>query len=224
MSELKEKAAKQALTYIEDHTVIGVGTGSTVSYLIDALATIKHRIEACVASSKLTEMKLKARSIPVVDLNCVNEVSLYIDGADEINSHGEMIKGGGGALLREKILASVAQRFICIVDKSKLVTQLGTFPIAVEVIPMARSYAAREIVKLGGDPQYRTGFLTDNGNIILDVFGFENSIDLQLEAQLNAITGVVENGLFLKKTADVALVGYEDAVSTVVCHSSLKSG
>ena len=170
MSDLKIKAAKAALNYIEDDMVVGVGTGSTVNYFIKELATIKHKIDACVASSKATEALLRKEGIPVIDLNAVQDLPVYIDGADEVTDQGEMIKGGGGAHTREKIVAQVAQKFICIVDDSKRVRHLGAFPVAVEVIPIARSMVARELVKLGGDPEYREGFVTDNGNIILDVF------------------------------------------------------
>lgn len=206
MSELKIKAAQAAIAYIEDDMVIGVGTGSTVNFFIKELALIKHRIDACVASSKATEALLRAAGIPLIDLNSVNDLPVYIDGADEINVRGEMIKGGGGALTREKIVANVARQFICIVDESKLVTRLGHFPIAVEVIPMARSLVARQIVKLDGDPEYREGFVTDNGNIILDVFNLTFNSPSELEDSLNIIPGVVENGLFAHRIANKILV------------------
>ncbi len=199
MSELKIKAAKAAIAYIEDDMVIGVGTGSTVNFFIKELAAIKHKIEACVASSKATEALLRAEGIPVIDLNSVQDLPIYVDGADEVNERGEMIKGGGGALTREKIVANVATQFICIVDESKVVKRLGEFPVAVEVIPMARSFVARQIVKLGGDPEYREGFVTDNGNIILDVFNLSFSTPMALEDSLNVIPGVVENGVFAKR-------------------------
>ncbi|MBA2656704.1 MAG: ribose-5-phosphate isomerase RpiA [Tatlockia sp.] len=213
MNTLKAQAAKAALAYVEDDMVIGVGTGSTVNYFIDELANIKHRIDACVASSKETEARLRAKGIAVIDLNSINDLALYIDGADEVNPRYEMIKGGGGALTREKIIATVARQFICIVDEAKLVKELGAFPIAIEVLPLARSLVAREIVKLGADPQYREGFITDNGNIILDVSGFDLTAPHQLEERLKLISGVVESGLFAKRLADKVLVAGESGLT-----------
>ncbi|KTD33963.1 ribose-5-phosphate isomerase A [Legionella moravica] len=215
MSELKIRAAKAAMAFIEDDMVVGVGTGSTVNFFIKELASVKHRIDACVASSKATESLLRAAGIPVIDLNAVHELPVYIDGADEVNEHGEMIKGGGGALTREKIVANVAQKFVCIVDESKVVTQLGRFPVAVEVIPMARSFVARQLVKLGGDPEYREGFVTDNGNIILDVFNLTITQPMALEDSINQIPGVVENGLFAHRLADKVLVASVDEVKSL---------
>ncbi|HAU1258501.1 TPA: ribose-5-phosphate isomerase RpiA [Legionella pneumophila] len=215
MSELKIKAAKAAIAYIEDDMVIGVGTGSTVNFFIKELAAIKHKIEACVASSKATEALLRAEGIPVIDLNSVQDLPIYVDGADEVNERGEMIKGSGGALTREKIVANVATQFICIVDESKVVKRLGEFPVAVEVIPMARSFVARQIVKLGGDPEYREGFVTDNGNIILDVFNLNFSTPMALEDSLNVIPGVVENGVFAKRLADKVLVASASGVNNL---------
>lgn len=212
MSELKIRAAQAAMAYIEDDMVIGVGTGSTVNFFIKELAAIKHRIDACVASSKATEALLRAAGIPVIDLNSVSFLPVYIDGADEVNERGEMIKGGGGALTREKIVANVAQKFICIVDESKIVTHLGAFPVAVEVIPMARSLVARQLVKLGGDPEYREGFVTDNGNIILDVFNLKINAPMILEDSINVIPGVVNNGLFAHRLADIILVASASGV------------
>ncbi|USQ13588.1 ribose-5-phosphate isomerase RpiA [Legionella lytica] len=212
MSDLKIKAAKAALDYIENDTVVGVGTGSTVNFFIKELATIKHKIDACVASSKATEARLRAEGIPVIDLNSVQELPVYIDGADEVLTHGEMIKGGGGAHTREKIVAEVAKKFICIVDESKVVKQLGQFPVAVEVIPQARSMVARHLVQLGGDPEYRDGFVTDNGNIILDVFNLNFDNMQALEDRLNTIPGVVENGLFAHRLADVILVASPEGI------------
>lgn len=203
------KAAAAALDYIEDNMIVGVGTGSTVDCFIEALASIKHRIEAAVASSHRTEMRLRQLHIPVIDLNMAADLPIYIDGADEVNPQKEMIKGGGGALAREKIIASVAQHFICIVDESKYVKTLGTFPIAVEVLPLARSFVAREIVKLGGEPHYRDGFVTDNGNIILDVFDFEQELNAKLEDAIKCIPGVVEHGLFIKRRADKLIIAKE---------------
>ena len=208
----KIAAAQAALEYIKDDMIIGVGSGSTVHHFIDALATIKGRIEGAVASSEESAKRLKALSIPIMDLNSVPEVPLYVDGADEVNLARQMIKGGGGALTREKIIATVAKKFICIVDESKVVDLLGQFPVAVEVVPMARSYVARQIVLLGGDPLYREGFVTDNGNVILDVYNLKILEPRVLEEKLKSITGVVDNGVFAKRTADVVLVGGESGV------------
>lgn len=208
----KIAAAKAALEYIENDIVIGVGTGSTVDHFIAALKSVKSKIEGAVASSVATANQLKALSIPLVDLNSVGQLSLYVDGADEVNSAKQMIKGGGGALTREKIVATVAKKFVCIADDSKLVDLLGQFPIAVEVIPMARSYVARQIVQLGGDPVYREGFVTDNGNVILDVFNMKLLEPNSIEEKLNSIVGVVENGIFAKRTADIVLIGSEKGI------------
>lgn len=211
----KQSAAQAALEFIEDDMVVGVGSGSTVSHFIAALAAVKNKIEGAVASSIATANQLKSFSIPLLDLNSVRELPLYVDGADEINSARQMIKGGGGALTREKIIATVAKKFVCIADESKLVDMLGEFPIAVEVIPMARSYVAREIVQLGGDPVYREGFVTDNGNVILDIYNLKLLHPTALEEKLKSIVGVVENGIFAKRTADVLLLGAEKSVSKV---------
>lgn len=216
MSVLKEAVAKAALSHIvDDQMILGVGTGSTVNYFIDQLATIKHRIDACVASSKETESRLRALGIPVIDLNVASDVPLYIDGADEVTQQRQMIKGGGGALTREKLIASVARQFICIVDGSKLVGHLGAFPVAVEVLPMARSFVARELVKLGGDPEYREGFITDNGNVILDVYNLEINQPIELEEKIKLIPGVVDNGLFAKRRADAVLVATEKEIEII---------
>lgn len=215
MSDLKQKAAKAAMAYIQDDMIVGVGTGSTVNFFIEELAKIKHRIDACVASSKITESLLRAAGLPIIDLNSVNELPIYIDGADEVSPNGDMIKGGGGALAREKIIANVAKRFICIVDESKIVNHLGDFPVAVEVLPLARSFVARQLVKLGGDPQYREGFITDNGNIILDVFNFTINTPAALEDHINLIPGVVENGLFANRIADLVLVAHPDEIKKI---------
>lgn len=204
--ELKRKAAIAALKYIQDDMIVGIGTGSTVNYLIEELSAIKHRIEGCVASSIATEKRLRAAGIPVIELNVAGKIPLYIDGADEVNAQREMIKGGGGALTREKIIASASAEFICIVDGSKIVNRLGQFPIAVEVIPMARSFVAREIVKLGGSPAYREGFLTDNGHIILDIHNLEIQVPILIEEAINKIPGVVENGVFAARTADHVII------------------
>lgn len=203
---LKKSAAHAALDYIEPGIVLGVGSGSTVNYFIDALKKVKGKIEATVASSNASAERLKALSIPVVDLNSVSELPLYVDGADEINSYKQMIKGGGGALTREKIIAVVAKKFICIADQTKQVDLLGTFPVAIEVVPMARSFVARKIVKLGADPVYRQGFVTDNGNVILDVYNLKILQPTVLEQELNNIVGVVMNGIFAVRPADVLLL------------------
>jgi ribose 5-phosphate isomerase A len=202
----KKAAAEAALDYIKDDMVVGVGTGSTVEYFITALQKVKNKIDGAVASSVATANKLKALSIPLVDLNSLSELPIYVDGADEINSAKQMIKGGGGALTREKIIATVAKQFICIADASKSVDILGNFPVAVEVIPMARSYVARQIVQLGGDPVYREGFVTDNGNVILDVFNLKLLDPRKMEKQIKSIVGVVESGIFAERTADVVLI------------------
>src|SRR5579872_7215786 len=209
---LKKAAAKAAIDYIEYGTVLGVGSGSTVHYFIDELKTIKGKIEAAVASSVETEKRLKALSIPVWDLNSINELPIYVDGTDEINSAKQMLKGGGGALTREKIVASVAKKFICIADQTKKVDLLGKFPVAVEVIPMARSFVARQIVKLGGDPVYRQGFVTDNGNVILDVYNFKILDPGSLEEKINNMVGVVANGIFARRSADVLLLATDSGL------------
>tara|TARA_R110001583_G_scaffold10889_8_gene49890 strand:+ start:1233 stop:1889 length:657 start_codon:yes stop_codon:yes gene_type:complete len=211
----KKAAAYAALEYVEKDTIIGVGTGSTVNYFIDALATVKNSIVGAVSSSDASTAKLKGYGIEVFDLNEVSELSVYVDGADEINPYNHMIKGGGAALTREKIVSAVAKKFICIVDDTKNVDILGAFPLPVEVIPMARSYVARELVKLGGDPVYREGVLTDNGNVILDVHNLQIAEPLTLENQINSIVGVVTNGLFANRAANVVLVGSEDGVKTL---------
>lgn len=213
--EMKKAAAYAALEYVEQDSIVGVGTGSTVNHFIDALATKKNDIKGAVSSSEASTEKLKGYGIDVFDLNEVSELSIYVDGADEINSYNHMIKGGGAALTREKIVAAVADKFICIVDNTKNVDILGEFPLPVEVIPMARSYVARELVKLGGDPVYRQGVITDNGNIILDVHNMKISEPIKLETQINAIVGVVTNGLFAERAADVVLVGSPDGVQTL---------
>ncbi|WP_445946598.1 ribose-5-phosphate isomerase RpiA [Shewanella sp.] len=212
--EMKKAAGWAALKYVEMDTIVGVGTGSTVNHFIDALATIKHNIKGAVSSSVASTEKMKALGIDVFDLNEVSELSVYVDGADEINAHMDMIKGGGAALTREKIVAAVADKFICIVDNTKQVDVLGEFPLPVEVIPMARSYVARQLVKLGGDPVYRQGVITDNGNVILDVYNLKILNPKALETQINAIVGVVTNGLFANRGADILLMGTPDGVKT----------
>ncbi|WP_339721347.1 ribose-5-phosphate isomerase RpiA [uncultured Paraglaciecola sp.] len=211
----KQAAAQAALKYVKNDTIVGVGTGSTVNYFIDALAAVKHDIQGAVSSSDASTKRLEALGIEVFDLNSVDKFDIYVDGADEITKHKHMIKGGGAALTREKIVAAVADKFVCIIDDTKQVPLLGQFPLPVEVIPMARSYVAREIVKLGGDPAYRQGVITDNGNVILDVHNLKILNPVELERQLNAIVGVVTNGLFADRGADVVLVGTDSGVETI---------
>jgi len=213
--ELKQAVAKAAIQYVVEDAIIGVGSGSTANYFIDELAKIKNRIDGAVASSQKTADRLKAHGIRVVDLNSVSELPVYIDGADEITAGLSMIKGGGGALTREKIVAAVAAQFVCIADESKLVGMLGKFPLPVEVIPMARSHVGRELVKLGGQPALRQGFTTDNGNLILDVWNLSIFKPLELEAEINNITGVVTNGLFAMRGADVLLLGTAAEIKTI---------
>jgi len=213
--EQKRAAAAAAIQHIPFDCIVGVGPGSTANYFIDELAKIKHKIEGAVASSDATAQRLKSHGIEVFDLNNVIDLPVYVDGADEITEHLHMIKGGGGALTREKIVAAVARRFICITDQSKLVNILGNFPLPIEVIPMARSYVAREIVLLGGHPALRQGFVTDNGNVILDVHGLQIMNPVELEAKLNQITGVVTNGLFARRSADMLLLGTDNGVKTI---------
>lgn len=214
-NEMKKAAGWAALEYIEKDTIVGVGTGSTVNHFIDALGSIKGDIEGAVSSSEESTKRLKEYGIPVFDLNTVDELSVYVDGADEINEKMQMIKGGGAALTREKIIAAVTQKFVCIADESKLVTHLGTFPLPVEVIPMARSYVARQIVKLGGDPVYREDVITDNGNIILDVYNWSIEDAKDLERELNDIVGVVTNGFFAQRGADELLMATPQGVKKV---------
>ena len=213
--ELKKQVAEAALEYVEAGTIIGVGTGSTANMFIDALARIKGKIDGTVASSEATAARLKGHGIPVLDLNSVSELSVYVDGADESTKHLHLIKGGGGALTREKIVAACSRRFVCIADQSKLVDVLGAFPLPVEVIPMARSYVARQLVKLGGTPVLREGFTTDNGNVILDVHNLEILDPVKMETELNQLTGVVTVGLFARRPADVLLLGTPNGVQTL---------
>jgi len=205
----KQASAERALEYIQDGSVVGVGTGSTVAYFIQGLGRIKHRIEGAVSSSEQSTRMLTELGIPVLDLNAVGPLDLYVDGADECDPHARLIKGGGAALTREKIIAAASRQFICIVDPSKLVPLLGRFPVPVEVIPMARSHVAREIVKLGGQPVWREGVVTDNGNWILDVHGWQLTDPVSMERDLNAIVGVVCNGLFAARAADLVIAGGE---------------
>jgi ribose 5-phosphate isomerase A len=214
-NQLKLAVAKKALEFVPDEAIIGVGTGSTVNLFIEELATIKGRIKGVVSSSNATTERLKAHHIPVFDLNSVDGLSVYIDGADEINHYLHMIKGGGGALTREKIVAASAEQFICIADENKYVEILGEFPLPIEVVPMARSFVARELVRLGGHPELRKDFLTDNGNIILDVHGLKISKPVELEQLINQIAGVVTNGLFAKRRADVLVLGRQSGVEVL---------
>lgn len=208
----KEKAAIAAIDYIKSGMTIGVGTGSTVNYFIDHLASIKHKIDAAVSSSKGSTERLKAIGIPVVALNDVSSLDLYVDGADEVNTHKQMIKGGGAALTGEKIVASVSKQFICIADESKKVDLLGKFPLPIEVIPLARSAVARELVKLGGFPNYREGVITDYGNVILDTVNLDLKDPLKMEETLNQIPGVVTNGIFAKNRADIVILGTDQDI------------
>ena len=210
--ELKKAVGWSALKYIKPDSYVGVGTGSTASHFIDALATIKDQIKGTVSSSEASTQKLKSYGIPVLDCNDIDSLDVYVDGADEINQQLQMIKGGGAALTREKIVSALAKQFICIVDESKVVDVLGKFPLPVEVIPMARSYVARELFKLGGKPIYRQGVVTDNGNVILDVHDLLITNPLELEHRINNIAGVVTVGLFANRGADIALVGCSNGV------------
>lgn len=216
--EQKRLVAHEAIKYVVEDAYIGVGSGSTANYFIDELAKIKNRIRGAVASSVKTAERLTQHGIVQVELNSVADLPVYIDGADETTAHGAMIKGGGGALTREKIVAAVAQKFVCIVDQSKLVGVLGNFPLPVEVIPIARSHVAQQLVRLGGHPELREHFFTDNGNIILDVQDLIILNPAELEAKLNNIAGVVTNGLFARRGADVILVGTDDGVRTLDAH------
>ncbi|MBM3347210.1 MAG: ribose-5-phosphate isomerase RpiA [Betaproteobacteria bacterium] len=214
-NELKQAVAKAAIKYVEEDALVGVGTGSTADFFIDELAKMKNRIDGAVASSEKTAARLKSHGIRVVDLNSVDELPVYVDGADEVTEHLSMIKGGGGALTREKIVAAVARKFVCIADESKLVPVLGNFPLPVEVIPMARSYVGRQMVKLGGNPILRDGFTTDNGNLIIDVAGLKILDPAALEETINNITGVVTVGLFARRGANILLLGASGGVRTL---------
>jgi ribose 5-phosphate isomerase A len=214
-NELKKAVARAAIAHVPDDCVVGVGTGSTANFFIDELAGIKGRIEGAVASSEASAARLKAAGIRVFDLNVVSDVPVYVDGADEVDHQLHMVKGGGGALTREKIVAAVARKFVCIADASKLKAVLGGFPLPVEVIPMARSHVGRELLRMGGRPELRQGFTTDNGNLILDVRGLTITDPVGLEAEINQIVGVVTNGLFARRKADVLLLGTPDGVKTM---------
>jgi len=212
---LKKAAAEAALDYVQAGAIVGIGTGSTANHFIDALAGIKHKIDGTVASSVASAERLKGHGIPVLDLNEVDDMALYVDGADEANKYLQLIKGGGGALTREKIVAAVAKKFVCIADGSKLVDVLGKFPLPIEVIPMARSHVARQVVKMGGQPILRQNFTTDNGNVILDVHNLQIMEAAKLEAELNNIPGVVTNGIFALRPADVLILGTAEGVRTL---------
>ncbi len=213
--DLKRKAAEAALEYVRGISIIGVGTGSTVNHFIDFLADFKADIEGAVSSSECSTERLKKLGIPVLDLNAVGDLEIYVDGADEINPRLQLIKGGGGALTREKIIAAASRKFVCIADEGKYVDVLGRFPLPVEVIPMARSYVARQMVKLGGQPQWREGFITDNGNEILDVHNLEIMQPIDLEQTINNIPGVVTVGIFALRPADMVLLGTTQGVKTI---------
>ena len=212
--ELKFRVAKAAIQYIDAGMSIGVGTGSTIDFFIDELVKVKSKINLIVSSSKKSTEKLENLGLKVVDLNYASKLDLYIDGADEVNKNHELVKGGGGALTQEKICRVYSNKFICIIDESKLVRQLGTFPIPVEVIPSARSYVSREIIKLGGSPAYREGVITDNGNIILDIHHLEISEPLKVEREINQIVGVVCNGIFATNPANIVLIARKDGTIT----------
>ena len=207
MSNEKRLAGEAAIRYVEDGSIVGVGTGSTVAFFIDALADLKDRIQGAVSSSEQSTAQLKRLGIPVLDLNATGPLSLYVDGADECDPYKRLIKGGGAALTREKIIAAASGKFVCIIDSSKRVDVLGKFPLPIEVIPMARSYVAREIVKRGGQPVWRDGVVTDNGNWVIDVHGWQIADPVALERDLNQIAGIVTVGLFAQRPADVVLIG-----------------
>jgi ribose 5-phosphate isomerase A len=213
--ELKQAVARAAIRYVPYGGILGVGTGSTANCFIAELGRVKHKFDAAVASSEETAQRLRSLGIEVVDLNSVREVDVYVDGADEITRELAMIKGGGGALTREKIVAAVSRTFVCIADESKLVGVLGRFPLPVEVIPMARSYVARELVNLGGEPEWRQKVVTDNGNVILDVYNLDIERPAELETAINQIAGVVTNGLFARRPADVLLLASQRGLETV---------
>jgi ribose 5-phosphate isomerase A len=214
--QLKELVAREALKHVVEDAIVGVGSGSTVFRFIEFLSSVRNRIEGAVAASEASAARLRSHGIRVVDLNSVNELPVYIDGADEVTEHLHMIKGGGGALTREKITAAVARKFVCICDSSKLVPVLGKFPLPIEVIPMARSYVAREIVKMGGHPALRQGFTTDNGNAILDCHGMTLLDPPKTESEINQIAGVVSNGIFARRAADALLLGETGGVRTLL--------
>ena len=211
----KQRAAEAALEFVRDGAIIGVGTGSTVNFFIEGLAALRHRIAGAVSSSTASTQRLTAHGIAVLDLNATGELEMYVDGADEATRDLHLIKGGGGALTREKVVAAASRRFVCIVDEQKVVARLGRFPLPVEVVPMARGHVARQIVRLGGDPAWRTGVVTDNGNHILDVRGLVIDDPVALEGEINQVAGVVTVGLFARRPADVLLVGTETGIVTM---------
>lgn len=213
--EMKKAAAEAAIEYVENGMIVGIGTGSTANHFIDLLATMKSRIDGTVASSEASAERLRGHGIPVFDLNQVGDLPLYVDGADESNAQLELIKGGGGALTREKIVAGASEKFVCIADESKLVRVLGKFPLPVEVIPMAQSFIGRQMVKLGGKPVLREGFVTDNGNIIIDVHNLEITEPLKMEQEINMLPGIVTVGIFAHRPADVLILGGADGVRTL---------
>ena len=214
-NDQKQAAAEAALDFIETGEILGVGTGSTTNFFIDALAKVKGKIDGVVSSSEASSERLRAIGLPVLDLNRTGDLSLYVDGADEATKHLHLIKGGGGALTREKIVASASRRFVCIIDQSKLSDHLGSFPLPIEVIPMAQSLVARKIIAMGGQPELRAGFTTDNGNLILDVKNLDLTDPSSMEAKLNLLAGVVDNGLFAVRRADVLLVGTSHGVDQI---------
>ena len=211
----KQRAAEAALEFVRDGAIVGVGTGSTVNFFIEGLAALRHRIAGAVSSSTASTQRLTAHGIAVLDLNATGELEMYVDGADEATRDLHLIKGGGGALTREKVVAAASRRFVCIVDEQKVVARLGRFPLPVEVVPMARGHVARQIVRLGGDPAWRTGVVTDNGNHILDVRGLVIDDPVALEGEINQVAGVVTVGLFARRPADVLLVGTETGIVTM---------
>jgi ribose 5-phosphate isomerase A len=213
--EMKKMAAEAALEYVSAGDIVGVGTGSTANHFIDALARIKGKIDGTVASSEASAARLRSHGIAVLDLNAVDEIPVYVDGADESNRYLHLIKGGGGALTREKIVAAASRRFVCVADHTKLVDILGAFPLPIEVIPMARSYVARQIARLGGNPVVRENFVTDNGNVILDIHNLDITEPVKLETELNNIVGIVTNGLFACRPADVLLLGTPNGLQTL---------
>jgi len=213
--EMKKLAAEAALEYVSAGDIVGVGTGSTANHFIDALARIKGKIDGTVASSEASAARLRSHGIAVLDLNAVDEIPVYVDGADESNRYLHLIKGGGGALTREKIVAAASRRFVCVADHTKLVDMLGAFPLPIEVIPMARSYVARQIARMGGNPVLRENFVTDNGNVILDIHNLSITEPVKLETELNSIVGIVTNGLFACRPADVLLLGTPNGLQTL---------
>jgi ribose 5-phosphate isomerase A len=217
---LKQLVAREALKHVVEDAVVGVGSGSTVNHFIDALAGIKGRIEGAVAASEASAERLKKHGIRVFDLNAVDELPVYVDGADEVNEHLYMVKGGGGALTREKIIAAVARKFVCICDASKLVGVLGKFPLPVEVIPMARGHVGRELRRLGGHPELREGFKSDNGNLVIDCHGLTITDPPRLESELDQVAGVVTNGLFARRPADLLLLAGPGGVRTVTARKA----